>query len=336
MKPVIVFVDDEPNILQGIRRYTRSQRGSWDMHFLESGKTAMELVAQTPVDVIVSDMRMPEITGADLLEHISHEAPGIIRLILSGEAEEAQTHRTIGRSHRFIAKPCDPTLLINEINAILSLRQKLGYKTATECVSIFDELKSPASVFVKLQDVLSKDDPTLEDITQVIEDDPSLAARVLQLVNSAYFGRPLSTVSIKRAIKTIGVPSLRRLLELERLGNAGPQRADKDEALAQYLKATELGKHVSKKLQQTGCDELTCDFAYATGLFAMLGAIGIKAEENMSKATVRAAYIARLFGLPEQLIESLLHLPEFSPHDSLDDLTQCIKGAVMTVETKAA
>ncbi|MEP3264995.1 MAG: response regulator, partial [Hyphomicrobiales bacterium] len=123
MKPVIVFVDDEPNILQGIRRYTRSQRGSWDMHFLESGRAAMELVTQTPVDVIVSDMRMPEITGADLLEHISHEAPGIIRLILSGEAEEAQTHRTIGRSHRFIAKPCDPTILINEINAILSLRQ---------------------------------------------------------------------------------------------------------------------------------------------------------------------------------------------------------------------
>ena len=336
MKPVIVFIDDEPNILQGIRRYTRSQRGAWDMRFVESGKEAMELVAGTPVDVIVSDMRMPEISGADLLEHISLKAPYMIRIILSGEAEEAQTYRTIGRSHRFIAKPCDPAVLIHEIDAILSLRQRLGYKNATQCLSIFDELKSPASVFVKLQNLLAEDETSIEDVIDLIKGDPSLAARVLQMVNSAYFGKPLSTVSVRRAIKTIGVPSLRSLLDLNRLGNAGPSRLDEDETLAHHLKASELGKHVSNKLNQMGCDDVTCGYAYATGLFAMLGALGTKADDDQNMAPVRAAYISRLFGLPEELTETLLRLPDFSPHDAIDDLAVLIENAVAIPDKNAA
>lgn len=336
MKPVIVFVDDEPNILQGIRRYTRSQRGKWDMHFLESGQQAMDLVAKMPVDVVVSDMRMPEITGADLLEHISHEAPSIIRIILSGEAEESQTYRTIGRSHRFIAKPCDPSLLINEIDAILTLRHQLGYQHSTECLSIFDELQSPPSTFANLQNILAKDEPSLEEIAKVIEGDPSLAARVLQLINSAYFGRPMPTMSVSRAIKTIGVASLRTLFELERLGNAGSERTYENEALSHYLKAAELGQHASKTLQQSGYDETTCQTAYATGLFAMLGALGIKPDENMTTAPIRAAYIARLLGLPESLTETLLKLPSFSPEDSLDNLTAQIERALAQTSANAA
>lgn len=340
MKPVIVFIDDEPNILQGIRRFTRTQRGAWDMHFLKSGHEAIELVAKTPVDVIVSDMRMPEITGADLLEHISLKAPGIIRIILSGEAEQAQTYRTIGRSHRFIAKPCDPSALIQEIDAILLLRQRLGYKHATNCVSVFNQLQSPAPAFAKLQEVLAHEEPSLEAVTKVIENDPSLAARVLQLVNSAYFGRPLATVSVKRAVKTIGVPSLRILLALKRLGNAGPEHTPEHtyekKAFAHYLKATDLAQHTAQKLQQFGSDEATCEIAYAAGLFSMLGAIGMKAEENMSEAPVRAAYIARLFGLPERLVETLLKIQNFKPEETLDNLATCIQMAVTMIDTEAA
>lgn len=336
MKPVIVFVDDEPNILQGIKRYTRSQRGKWDLHFLESGKEAIELVAKMPVDVIVSDMRMPEISGADLLEHISRDAPGIIRFILSGEAEEAQTYRTVGRSHRFIAKPCDPASLISEIDEILSLRQELGYKHAAECLSIFDELQSPASVFDELQNELTKGDASINNIITLAESDPSLAARVLQLSNSAYFGKPLSSLSVARAIHTIGAPSLNKLLELERLGNAGSARSYESEALSDYQKAAKLAQHVSNKLKQSGHGEDMCDNAYATGLFAMLGAFGIKREENKNKVPIRAGYIARLFGMPETLTKTLLKLPSYSIKTPLEELANLIESAIAEQNKAAA
>ena len=61
MKKRILFFDDEPNILQGLKRLLRSQRHEWDMQFSEGGEQALEMLEQEPFDAIISDMKMPEI-----------------------------------------------------------------------------------------------------------------------------------------------------------------------------------------------------------------------------------------------------------------------------------
>ena len=90
MKPRILFVDDEPNILSALKRFTRPKREEWDMDFVPGGAEAIEAISERSYDVVVSDMRMPGVSGATLLEWISQNMPGIVRLVLSGEAKPSK------------------------------------------------------------------------------------------------------------------------------------------------------------------------------------------------------------------------------------------------------
>ena len=110
-KKKIIFVDDEPNILDGLRRMLRSLRNEYDMHFASGGREALTLMESDRFDVVVSDMRMPGMDGAELLETIQKKHPHAIRIMLTGQADEQSILRTVGVVHQFLAKPCDPEKL---------------------------------------------------------------------------------------------------------------------------------------------------------------------------------------------------------------------------------
>src|SRR3954471_12966129 len=103
----ILFVDDEQNVLDGLRNLLRRQRQQWDMLFVTSGKAALEELARQPVDVIVSDMRMPGMDGAELLTRIRDLYPQTARIVLSGHAEREAIARVVSVAHQFLSKPCD-------------------------------------------------------------------------------------------------------------------------------------------------------------------------------------------------------------------------------------
>lgn len=105
----ILFVDDEPNVLAGLRNLLRKQRDRWEMLFAPSGKAALEEMATCPVDVIVSDMRMPGMDGAELLRLVKERYPRTVRIVLSGHAEREAVSRAISVAHQFLSKPSDAT-----------------------------------------------------------------------------------------------------------------------------------------------------------------------------------------------------------------------------------
>jgi len=71
----VLFVDDEPRVLDGLRLSLRSKRKVWDMVFVEGGLAAVAEITANPVDVVVSDMRMPGMSGADLLGKVAEIRP---------------------------------------------------------------------------------------------------------------------------------------------------------------------------------------------------------------------------------------------------------------------
>ena len=93
---VLLFVDDEVRVLQGLQRQLRSMRNEWDMNFVNSGREALEFMAARAVDVLVSDMMMPEMDGAELLIEVSKSHPNTIRIVLSGHAEREAVLRLVG------------------------------------------------------------------------------------------------------------------------------------------------------------------------------------------------------------------------------------------------
>jgi len=103
----VLFVDDEPRILEGLRRMLRGQRNEWDMAFAPGGEAALAMMGATTFDVIVSDMRMPEMDGAALLTQVRNLYPQVVRIVLSGHTELSTALRVVPVAHQFLAKPCD-------------------------------------------------------------------------------------------------------------------------------------------------------------------------------------------------------------------------------------
>lgn len=320
-KPSILFVDDEPNILHGLKRFTRRKRDDWDLLFAEGGQAALSITQSQPVDVVVSDMRMPGLDGAELLQRVGQMHPGTILIMLSGEADLSQTYRTIGHSHRFLAKPCDPAKLVTTIEQILSRRPK----TLSMKGSLFDRLLVRPETITRLKRELDRDDAPVTALTAILSEDANLAARLLQLTNSAYFGRPVETCSLDRAVETIGRERIRDLLAQGCFGldstseptDGGAQAPETLALLARDSVAAESGT------KDQG------DLAFALGLFSQLGC-------DPTGAPV-AAYSSALLGLPNAVTDGLSALPSAcsSPEANENCLSQIVE-IVMGRTSKAA
>ena len=105
MNKKLLFVDDDPAVLQGLRRMLRVMADEWEMSFAESGQQALQMMKKVPVDMVVSDMRMPGMDGAQLLKEVKNNFPGTIRIILSGYVDETAIIRSSGSVHQFLSKP---------------------------------------------------------------------------------------------------------------------------------------------------------------------------------------------------------------------------------------
>ena len=122
----ILFVDDEPMVLKGLQRTLRKMRNVWEMTFSSSSKEALEILGSGTFDVIVSDLRMPEIDGMQLLTEVKNKHPEVIRIILSGQVEQDTTFKSVQVAHQSLSKPCDADILKQTLNELFALRKSTG------------------------------------------------------------------------------------------------------------------------------------------------------------------------------------------------------------------
>src|SRR5262249_35044517 len=141
-----------------------------------------------PVDIVISDMRMPGLDGASLLAKIKEDYPATARLILSGHAERDAILRALPVAHQFLSKPCDATVLRTAIERTCDLHRLLEDEAIRQVVGRLDRLPSVPQTYVELTEAASRPGASTSDFATIIERDPAMSAKVLQLVNSAYFG----------------------------------------------------------------------------------------------------------------------------------------------------
>jgi response regulator RpfG family c-di-GMP phosphodiesterase len=127
MPEKILFVDDETAILDG---YKRLLRGEFDIDTAPGGESALELLGKNPYAVVVADMRMPEMDGAQLLARITLKYPGVVRIMLTGNSDMQTAVRAVneGNVFRFLTKPCDKEMLAATLNAALVQYRLTGLK----------------------------------------------------------------------------------------------------------------------------------------------------------------------------------------------------------------
>jgi CheY-like chemotaxis protein len=116
----ILFVDDEPNVLEGIQRTLRKQSA---LFTATSGAEGLRLLAESgPFALVVSDMRMPVMNGVQFLAKVHEQAPNTVRMMLSGQADLQATIAAVNDGHiyRFLSKPCPPEQLLGAVEAGLN------------------------------------------------------------------------------------------------------------------------------------------------------------------------------------------------------------------------
>ena len=111
-KPSLLFVYDEPNILSAIHRILNPHRDKWDINFASGGDDALDFMANNIVNVIVTDMAMPEMDGKKLIYRLHELFPDTIPIVLSGHWDIATSLRELGPNVRFLGKPINHDLLV--------------------------------------------------------------------------------------------------------------------------------------------------------------------------------------------------------------------------------
>ena len=211
-KKRILFVDDEPMVLKGLQRTLRKMRSEWDMVFTESGKQALDILASAPFDVVVSDLRMPEMDGAQLLAVVKNKHPQVVRIILSGHVEQETTFKSLQLAHQSLSKPCDVDILKQTLNQLFALRSLLEDESIKRIVSQTETLPSLPKVYTDVIRELQAADPSIKKVGEIISSDLGMTAKILQIVNSAFFGLVRKISNPREAVMLLGTDTIKALV----------------------------------------------------------------------------------------------------------------------------
>jgi HD-like signal output (HDOD) protein len=339
MKKRILFVDDEPMILQGLQRMLRGMRDEWEMTFLDGGEKALNAMDASPFDVVVTDMRMPVMNGAQLLQAIKQKYPATIRLILSGHADQDLVDQCLGVAHQYLSKPCDP----EQLKTMIRGATRRGGERVTEQVKrilgTMDQLPSVPAVFQEMQAALAAPECSAQQLGEIIERDMGMTSKILQIVNSAFFGLRRTIISPQEAVAYLGNDTIKALVLVngifERARPLGTRLLALEDlwrhsmAVAQGAKAIALAEKAGREetedafvgalLEDVGILVLAANFpeaydrACATLLAEGLQLATVEQEEFAVTHADVGAYLLGLWGIPDPVLRTVsLH---HSPHE---------------------
>ncbi len=344
----VLFVDDDVQVLRGLRRLLSSFRDEWEMEFVDSGERALELMANRHFDVLVTDVRMPGMDGATLLDEVSRRFPYTVRIVLSGQADRRAVLRAVRPMHRFLAKPCDPAQLRETVRRGCELLELLSEQRLRELVCGLNTLPSPPDIYAELIEEVNSPECSAKRVGQIVAKDPAMATKVLQLANSALLGLPRPVTDPVQAAGLLGVEMLEGLV----LAAHVFQSCERQAVPAQLLRAVTqhsltVGTIARQICRHEKLDRTTCSEAFTAGLLHDVGKLVLlssvpdqwlrlyeiakrknrslwrieREQIGASHQQVGAALLST-WGLPGRLVEAVAfhHDPGRCQTDSLDPL----------------
>jgi HD-like signal output (HDOD) protein len=345
----VLFVDDEPKILEGLQRMLRSMRDEWEMEFAVGGPAALELLDTRSFDVIVTDMRMPVMDGAQLLAQVRGRHPQIVRIVLSGHSDQEMILSSVGPAHQYLSKPCDPELLKETVSRACTLRDLLTNERLTLLVSQMQSLPSLPSLYMELMKQLELPDPSIKKIGATISQDPGMTAKILQMVNSAFFGLRRHISNPADAVGLLGLDIVKALvLSIHVFSQFSSTRIPgfSLEALWEHTMAVgALSKQIARTEKQTPQvvdDSFTAGLLHECGKLVLAARLPREYGEMLTLASTEelpmdeaerkvfgatypevGAYLLGLWGLPDSIVEAVAfhQSPSQCPRDAFSPLT---------------
>jgi HD-like signal output (HDOD) protein len=345
----VLFVDDEPNVLSGIRRSLRRHRDTWQMEFVTSAQDAIRILDEQPFDVVVSDMRMPGMDGAQLLSHVQIHNPNVIRFMLSGQSDQECIQQAVTRTHQYFTKPCDPESLLQAISRSCDLRDRLMNPSLRAAVARMTSLPSLPQVYHQLMEEFESREPCVRRVGELIEQDVAMTARLLQLINSSYFGFAHTIERPAQAAALLGINTLRPIVLSAAIFSQFEARDDSLFSLEDFSHhSTAVGQAAQrlaahhKMPRHMVCDTQMAGFVHDVGKLLLATHMTSHYEDMLRKlpscdgtqvdlelellGTTHAdvgAHLLGLWGLPEPIVEAAIyhHAPRECPCEHFSPLT---------------
>jgi HD-like signal output (HDOD) protein len=327
----ILFVDDELLVLEGLRARLHRLTSRWDMTFVDSGLRAIqELERKDSFDVVVTDMRMAGMDGAELLRIVSERWPQTIRIVLSGDAEENHILRLVPYAHQYLSKPCEAQQLEKVIDRCLHLQQLLQQPNLRAVVGRIRKIPAMPRVYAQLRTALSSETATTRDVARIVSEDAVIAAKVLQLVNSAFFRLARRITNIEQAVTYLGFTAIRNLTLSVEVFSQWPQGKGQSGLDLEYLQSHVHRIATAARALVGGSvapdDALLAGLLHDIGYWLLAQECGEELQRSIELATREGislhdaetrvigashaelgAYLLGIWGLPYPVIDAVAH-----------------------------
>jgi HD-like signal output (HDOD) protein/CheY-like chemotaxis protein len=341
----VLFVDDEPALLEGLRRRLYRAQAKWEMTFVATAALAVGELEAKPYDVIVTDMRMARMDGAQLLEIASERSPQTIRIVLSGYSEERQVMRLVPLAHQYVSKPCEPDRLEQVIERCVQLQELLQEPRIRTTVGRIRHLPALPRVYSRLRQVIAREDVSAAEVAEIVSCDSAVAAKVLHVVNSAFFRLARPITRIEQAVVHLGFNAIRNLaLSAEvfcEWSAISVPPGFEPERLQAHARAVAAGAYALAGDRGWASDAMLAGLLHDIGYWVMLqqcsremeAAVSLSAQQSISlwaaERTVfgathaeMGAYLLGLWGLPYPILEAVAfhHRPTLAAQNEFDVL----------------
>jgi HD-like signal output (HDOD) protein len=316
----VLFVDSDASALNALEDSVVGLRPGWVICKATTGKQALEILKSQVIDVIVSETRLPDISGFDLLGNVRTAYPETIRLTFSEDHDAEIVMESARANHRFIAKPVSLTVLTTAIDCSLRLRKVLHSEELEQFVSNIESIPALPEIYSEMMTELASPQGSLLNVGTIVERDTGLTVTVLKIVNSTFYGLSQRVESVAQGVALLGVHLIKNItltakvfsqfegsqLNLRRLSLLN------DQAIKMGALSNQFGRYA--KVSRS-----TVDHSQMSGMLANIGEL-IVAMKSQDQPEVNGfsnefvgAYLLRLWLLPDAIVEAVALQHESPP-----------------------
>ena len=327
----ILFVDDEVNVLQGLRRMLRSMRREWDISFAPGGGDALDMMFDKTFDAVVSDIRMPGMSGFEFLTEVKKRYPMTARLVLSGTADKKDMLEAVGLIHQYLPKPCDAEILKTTLSRLFSHFELISSEKLKRLISQLGAIPSLPTIYGEVMELIVTPDVTTKKLGEIINKDIGMSSKLLQLVNSPFLGRRHHVSSPAEAAEFAGIEIIHDLaMKIEVFFPMAGEEIERFQLEPLWEHSILVGDTSRKIALAEQADTETVDFCYIAGLLHDVGKLvfsqilpdeydslkklarddpsSMPKQEKRSFEASHAeagAFLLGLWGLPEPIVKAV-------------------------------
>lgn len=325
----ILFVDDDPLILKGLSRSLDEYEDQWNVKFALSGNEALSKLGETEFDAVITDLLMPLMNGLALLEKVNETHPGVLRFVLSGNNSDFHAIQSVNLVHQMFPKPCEMDHIYQSVERACRLKDSLANPGLIQIITSIHNLPSKPALYDQLLVELQSTEPNMKSVGDIISQDAAMTAKVLQLVNSAFFGLSDKISNPQRAISLIGLNTTKALVLTSHVFSEYESRANVPVSIRNLwnhsMLVSNIARQIARELDLSKEDQENAQVAGILHDIGKLLELKIPKMASMMRFQTRrvlisteyeilntshaemGAYLLGIWGIPTNIVEAILY-----------------------------